>query len=154
MGPRASIPLLRRFASRLINRWRRVCRSWEAAKSSRKSDGEPRWDDPATIVVPVKLKPNHDYWLSINNDRFQNFTNQAGESATPYPIKFRTGRGQKWGQSQEIGCAAKSEAQTSIAKANRHAVELLQSDIRDHYSYRDRLHLDWDAVVQEPARSR
>src|SRR4051812_21308971 len=51
--------------------------------------GEPSWPDDRTIVIGVKLKPNHDYWLSINNASFQNFKNPAGESATPYPIQFR-----------------------------------------------------------------
>src|SRR5688572_14769002 len=53
--------------------------------------GQPRWETARTIVVRVRLKPNHDYWLSVNNDRFQNFTNRNGEVAESYPIQFRTG---------------------------------------------------------------
>ena len=55
--------------------------------------GQPRWETARTIVVRVRLRPNHDYWLSVNSDRFQNFTNRSGEVAETYPIQFRTGAG-------------------------------------------------------------
>src|SRR5262249_11124126 len=62
-----------------------------------------RWADARTIVVPLKLKPNQEYELSINTERFQNFTNARGTAAAPYPIRFRTGDGQS-------KAAAKAEA--------------------------------------------
>ena len=52
-----------------------------------------RWAGARTIVVPLSLKPNQDYELSINTERFQNFTNTKGKPAVAYPIKFRTGPG-------------------------------------------------------------
>ena len=99
----------------------------------------PKWIDSRTIVIAVRLQPNHDYWLSVNSDRFRNFTNLAGESAIPYPIQFRTGAG-------------KGDANGRIAdateKGNRRAVKLLRSAIRNHYSYRDRLKIDWDELLK------
>src|SRR5689334_10731490 len=47
--------------------------------------GNPRWINPKTILIPIKLEPEHEYWLSINSDTFKNFTNAKGESAEPYP---------------------------------------------------------------------
>lgn len=53
--------------------------------------GKPRWINARTCVLPVKLEPNHEYWLSVNSDRFQNFRSKSGEPAVPYPISFKTG---------------------------------------------------------------
>jgi len=53
--------------------------------------GKPRWEDARTLVVPVRLQPDHDYRLSVNSDRFTNFRSKAGEPAVPYPIAFSTG---------------------------------------------------------------
>src|SRR4051812_28624716 len=57
-----------------------------------KMQGNPRWINPKTIVISVKLEPEHEYWLSINNDTFKNFKNKKGESAEPYPIQFFTAK--------------------------------------------------------------
>src|SRR4051812_45877350 len=35
--------------------------------------GEIKWSDAKTIVIPVTLKPEHQYWLSINSDTFKGF---------------------------------------------------------------------------------
>ena len=54
-------------------------------------EGEVRWLDARTISMPLKLEPNRDYQLSINTERFRNFTSTEGQPAEPYPIRFRTG---------------------------------------------------------------
>jgi hypothetical protein len=105
--------------------------------------GKPTWSNDRTFTVRVKLQPNHDYWLSINSDKFQNFTNRNGEPAIPYPIKFRTGAG----KGRDAANAA-TEPSGLDAKVNRHAIDLLRSAVRDHYSYRDRLSIDWDKVLK------
>ena len=33
--------------------------------------GRPRWTDPSTLIIPVRLQPNHEYSLSLNNERFR-----------------------------------------------------------------------------------
>ncbi len=60
-------------------------------------------------MVPLKLRPNQDYALSINTERFQNFTNMRGKPAVPYPIRFRTGDGKAKG-ALEGAAKAKAEA--------------------------------------------
>jgi hypothetical protein len=102
--------------------------------------GRPKWMNPKTLVVPVKLKPNHEYRLSINSDRFQNFKSTAGEPAIPYPIQFRTGAG----AGGKKGDATQGKAH--VTPTNRRAVNRLRSAIRNYYSYRDRLNIDWDEL--------
>ncbi len=104
--------------------------------------GKPKWTSPRTIAMRVKLEPNHAYWLSINNDQFQNFTNKAGEPAVPYPIQFRTGG------DEGASAPADDDAPILAAKENRRAFNLLRSAVRDRYSYRDRTEVDWDALLK------
>ncbi|MBU0639169.1 MAG: hypothetical protein KKB50_09920 [Planctomycetes bacterium] len=59
-----------------------------------KTRGKPQWVSARVCVLKVKLEPNHDYWLSINSDKFKNFRNKRGQPAIPYPIAFRTGSGE------------------------------------------------------------
>jgi hypothetical protein len=68
--------------------------------------GRPRWVDARTVVMPLKLKPNQSYQLSINSARFQNFKNKQGESAVPYPIRFRTGAARAKGATAKGKAAA------------------------------------------------
>lgn len=110
------------------------------------AQGRPKWLNPRTIAIPVKLQPNHEYWISANNERFQNFMNRAGVPAVPYPIKFRTGAGNGAANGAAIGNEPGVGARKLTTKDNRRAVNLLRSAIRNHYSYRDRLKIDWDAL--------
>jgi len=114
-----------------------------------KVQGQPAWSNDRTIVVRVKLQPNHAYWLSINNAKFQNFTNRDGEPAVEYPIKFRTGRGAASKNAQSSDADSKSSSSESTA--NAHAAQLMRDAIRDHYSYRDRLSIDWDNLLKTSA---
>src|SRR5580658_8132182 len=50
----------------------------------------PYWLDDTTCVLPIALKPDHDYWLSLNSDRFQNFRTVQGQPLPPDPIEFHT----------------------------------------------------------------
>jgi hypothetical protein len=114
-----------------------------------KIQGQPDWSNDRTIVVRVKLQPNHAYWLSINNAKFQNFTNVDGEPAVEYPIKFRTGRAAATKNAQMSDAGSKPSSSESTA--NAHAAELMRDAIRDHYSYRDRLSIDWDNLLKTSA---
>ncbi|MFH1741778.1 MAG: hypothetical protein ABIH23_22465 [bacterium] len=51
---------------------------------------QPRWIDARTCVLPVQIQPNSEYWVSVNNERYQNFRSESGEPAEPYPIQFKT----------------------------------------------------------------
>jgi hypothetical protein len=99
-----------------------------------KITGQPKWTNNRTILIPVQLEPDHDYWLSINNPSFQNFKNPAGESAVPYPISFSTSGGRKL-----------------TPDVQKQAIEQLRKAIDQNYSYRDRLKIDWDKIFAESA---
>lgn len=54
-------------------------------------DGGPSLsDDKRTFSLPVKLQPNTTYVMWFNSDRFQNFKDEQGQSATPYRLTFTT----------------------------------------------------------------
>jgi hypothetical protein len=95
----------------------------------------PQWRDERTIVIPVRLQADHDYWLSINNENFRNFANRRGESAEPYPLSFST--------SPPPGTAPIDP------EVNRRAVAQLREAIENNYSYRDLRQVKWDELFAE-----
>ena len=97
--------------------------------------GRPRWSDDRTMVIPVTLQPDHDYWFSINSSTFTNFRSRSGESATPYPIAFRTGK---------TGGAPGPAAPAITLQQNKESVAELKRAIDLDYSYRDLRKVDWD----------
>jgi peptidase S41-like protein len=96
-----------------------------------------KWLGSRTFVYRVRLKPKHSYWLSINNQKFQNFRNRQSEPAVPYPIQFTTGAR----ESAVVGSATQSA--TSVA-----AVDQLKEALATQYSYRDRLGIDLPLLVE------
>src|SRR5690606_18487243 len=97
--------------------------------------GAPRWETPRTLVVSVSLTPAHDYALSVNCPSFRNFTSLAGEPAEIYPIQFRT---------RQAGAPAPAPLTPGD---NRRAVAELGRLIDEVYSHRDRLAVDWTALL-------
>lgn len=94
--------------------------------------GDPKWKDPKTFVIPVKLKPDHQYWLSINNDTFKGFANAGGQPSEMYPISFKT----------RAAGAAPAESDVT-AEQNKQAIAALKDAIDKDYGYRDRKKIDW-----------
>jgi hypothetical protein len=101
--------------------------------------GKGRWADERTLVMTWQLEGEHDYWLSINSDRFTNFRSRQGESAVPYPISFRTGKRTTPSVEDQV-------------ERNREAYEHLQRAIKEDYSYWDLRRVDWDKRFEEFAR--
>lgn len=102
--------------------------------------GHIRWIGRTTIVIPVTLKPDHEYWLSINNQQYRNFANARGESAVPYPIRFSTGSAD----------GADDPAATNDQQAlNAAAVDRLREALESSYSYRDRTGVDWGELLDD-----
>lgn len=95
--------------------------------------GKPRWRNKRTIVMRVRLEPNHEYWLSINSDTYKNFISVDGEPAVPYPISFKTASDKGSDKSETLPTAA-----------NQDALKELRSAIDKYYSYRDVRQVDWD----------
>jgi hypothetical protein len=93
---------------------------------------KPRWLNNKTCVLPVRLKPNHEYKLSINSDQFQNFRGANGEAAVPFPLTFKT--------------APAKAAKPLTPAENRKAFDNLRRAIDQDYSYRDRHGIDWAAA--------
>lgn len=53
--------------------------------------GDPYYTDGNTRnVLPVKLKPDKEYALWINTDKFNYFRDTSGNPAVPYEFKFKT----------------------------------------------------------------
>lgn len=93
-----------------------------------KITGKLQWVTPRRLVVPVELRPGHDYRFGINSRSARNFRNLAGEATEPVSVTFRTA----------------GQAGTPLTNAPAMAAELRRV-IREHYSYRDRVVTDWDA---------
>ncbi len=94
--------------------------------------GKPRWENDHTFVCSWRLEPDHDYWLSINSDRFTNFRGTNGEAAVPHPISFHTA---------ELVAVKPTD---SVLAANREAVARLKRAIDEDYSYRELRCTNWD----------
>ena len=95
--------------------------------------GKPKWENDRTFVWSWQLEPDHDYWLSINSQRFTNFRNAAGEPAVPHPVRFHT---------RKAGDPS-SAPPSSVGAQNREALVHLRRAIVEDYSHHD-LHLvDW-----------
>jgi hypothetical protein len=53
--------------------------------------GKPKYlADKRTCVLPVKLEPGKTYAIWLNSQKFQGFTDAAGQPAVPYPLVFQT----------------------------------------------------------------
>ncbi|MCJ7730326.1 MAG: S41 family peptidase, partial [Sedimentisphaerales bacterium] len=102
-----------------------------------KTIGDPKWVNKRTIVMRVKLVPNHKYQLSANCPSYENFKNIRGEPAESYPIEFRTSSGKE---------GAKAEMLTTD---NLEAIEELRRAIDENYSYRDLRKVDWDGLFDK-----
>lgn len=100
-------------------------------------DGKPKWEGKRTFVIPVKLKPDHQYNLSVNCPAAQNFRGADGTPAQVYPISFRT-------RAEGAAPAAKL-----TAEQNKAAVAALRKAIDEKYSYRDLRKVDWKQVFEK-----
>lgn len=94
-----------------------------------KVTGPPKWLNARVIAFPVELVPAHGYSLSINCASAKKFQSLQREPVAPTPVKFQTAPG---------AGPAPVAAPSPMA--------LLRDAIRDHYSYRDRVVQDWDAL--------
>jgi hypothetical protein len=84
-----------------------------------------QWQDPRTFVLEVELAPDRAYALDLASAGSAGFRAKDGGALAPKPWRFTTA-----GEPLADGVAA--------AAATR-----LFAAIRDHYSYRDRLGIDW-----------
>lgn len=101
--------------------------------------GQPTWESPRVLVIPVALKPGSPYQLSMNCRSAKNFRSASGEPAEITPLGFRT--------AAEGVAPATQPALTP--ERNRAAIASMRAAIEEAYSYRDRVVTDWDAVFDD-----
>ena len=89
--------------------------------------GEPRWLSAKQISLPVRLQPGRSYCVGINSDSNSGFRDIDGTAVTPLQVRFST----------------RALDRTERLAANRAAVRALEMGLRERYSYRDRLAVDW-----------
>jgi len=101
-------------------------------------NGRAHWIDDKTCVLPIALRPDQEFSLSINSETFRNFQSKAGEPATPYPITFDTAA---------AAGAAKSPPLTP--DVNDAAIAKLREDLQKDYAYLDVHKVDWDQAFAD-----
>ena len=117
-----------------------------------KTRGKATWLNDRTCVLPVALEPEHEYWLSINSDRFTNFRSAGGEAAVPYPIAFKTGPAKPGARPPptEVGPAKPAGTPSRLTpELNRAAIAQLKRAIDLDYSYRDLRKVNWDRLIAQ-----
>lgn len=96
--------------------------------------GQPVWKDPRTLVIRVKLEPEHWYEFSLNCQSFRNFTSADGAALEPTIWRFTTGRKRGKAEQKEL---------------NERSLDELMEALRENYSYFDRKKLKWDKLVEK-----
>lgn len=99
--------------------------------------GQPTWESPRVLVIPVKLAAGGAYVLSINCPSAQNFRSVRGEPAEITPLMFRTA---PEGVSPAMNPALTPEINRGATDAARRAIDA-------SYAYRDRVVKDWDDAL-------
>jgi len=61
-----------------------------SAEEYPETTGKPFWRSPRICVLPVKLVPDHEYWIGLNAGGFTGFHSTEGTAAGEYTLKFRT----------------------------------------------------------------
>lgn len=89
----------------------------------------PRWADARTFVIDVQLAADRAYAMDVACPGSSGFRAVDGAALRPQPWRIATR-----GEALADGAAAAAAARLFMA-------------IRDHYSYRDRLGVDWDALA-------
>lgn len=99
--------------------------------------GRPKWIDRRTLVTKVRLKPNHDYRLSLNCQSAQKLRSAEGVPLVPVSWEFST-------------AAAKSKrSKAEQKKLNKKSLKQLMKLLRQEYSYYDHRDVDWKAVTKK-----
>lgn len=93
--------------------------------------GQPRWETPRICVLPVRTEPRSVYCLGLNGPSNYGFQSKVGQPSAPKPLWFRT--------------AAKGEHAAFTDQEAQRAFQELSRLVRERYSHRERLGIDWTA---------
>ncbi len=99
--------------------------------------GKPAWVDKRTIVVKVRLKPDHGYELSLNCPAGQSFRSADGVPLEATPWRFST------------AAAEKKRSSAEQKKLNKQCLRELMALLRDEYSYYKLRSVDWKALEKK-----
>ncbi len=100
--------------------------------------GKTKWINDTTIVLKVKLEPDHDYRLSINCPSAQNFRSADGTPVEPKLWSFSTAAEK-----------AKKLSKKKQKKLNTRSLKALMATLRDSYSHYDLRVKDWKSLEKE-----
>ena len=97
-----------------------------------KIEGRPKWRGDRTLVIPVRLEPDHEYRLSLNCSSGRKIRSKEGARLTPTRWSFSTlpQKLRPWPEQQQ---------------RNRDALDRLRELLATRYAYRDRVVEDWGA---------
>jgi hypothetical protein len=93
------------------------------------NNGQPKWVDKRTYIIPVKLYPNKLYSLAFNNSKFQNFTNVEGIPLNPDELHFKT-------------------KAIAFEELNKKAFNELKEFFPKQYSYASLKGIKWDSLME------
>lgn len=99
---------------------------------------KPAWKDARTLVLKVKLKPDHAYQMSLNCPSAMGFRSKEGAPLEPTPWTFTT---------------AAARSRKDQRKLNEQSLAELMKVLKNNYSYYDRLKLDW-RDIEDKARDK
>ena len=92
--------------------------------------GQAKWIDKRKLSIPVKLYSNRIYQLAFNNERFSNFTNEAGVPLNQTLLIFQT---------RQINCQ----------KENKLSFSEFTDYFPDHYPFSGLKNIDWKNKLSE-----
>jgi Peptidase family S41 len=100
----------------------------------------PTWKDGRTLVVEVRLEPDHQYSLSLNCPAATNFRSAVGVPLAPVPWSFAT-------------LPKELPDQKVQQRRNKAATAELQQTLAEHYSHLDLRVKSWSKLLKqhEPA---
>ncbi|WP_432798940.1 Ig-like domain-containing protein [Poriferisphaera sp. WC338] len=108
-----------------------------------------QWKDSKTIVIPVKLKPNHEYRFGINSPSHKNFKSRYGNPVKWRRVTFKT-RGFNEQEVDEHYIAIGSMRIVSAIE-QKQAWRKLGELLTTKYAYQDRQNFDWQNICESMA---
>lgn len=99
--------------------------------------GQPVWETPRVMVIPVRLSAGKTYAFGVNCFAARNFRNAAGESAVIEFVNFATAPEGK----------EPTPSRTTTPEQNERSLDMLARAIDERYAYRDRIVADWPSRI-------
>ena len=102
--------------------------------------GQLRWKNKRTLIVKIRLRPDHDYSLRLNCSGAHKFQSAAGTALVPVPWSFST------------ASRTPKLSKPKQKKLNARSLKQLMKLLRNNYSYYDHRDIDWTALAKKHRR--